>query len=76
MIRLMSQVTLTTLQVKLARFKGQLPEISRVSGVSYYLVQRIARGGYDHSPTLRTVSALLAAIDEVRPKVRRRRTGK
>jgi transcriptional regulator with XRE-family HTH domain len=67
----MSQVTLTTLQVKLARFKGQLPEIARVSGVSYYTVQRIARGDYGSSPTLRVVDALTAACREVKVRPRK-----
>ena len=57
--------TLAALQTRLRNLHGQLPEIARLSLVSYSAVTQLARGTYPSSPSINTVERLHAACATV-----------
>ncbi len=50
------------LRTKLRSMRGQLSEISRLSGVALRIVSGMASGTYTSSPSMRTAAKLKAAI--------------
>jgi hypothetical protein len=60
-LRMTTGPILASLQTRLRALQGHLPEIARLSLVSYSAVTQIARGTYPSSPSINLVERLNAA---------------
>ncbi|HQR22808.1 MAG TPA: hypothetical protein PKV98_18225 [Burkholderiaceae bacterium] len=64
---------LASLQTRLRGLHGHLPEVARLSTISYSAVVQLARGSYPASPSLKTVDRLNAACAVVERKRKARK---